>query len=181
MGQIVASIELISSVDLVNAKRHLIGEEEIKRIHVNMLVDTGSVEMCINEQIRDYLELPTTGKKRWWLANGESVVLDMVGPIEVRFANRRCLMEAVVLPDDSEPLLGAVPMEVMDILIHPARQELIVNPEHPEGASCGSYRGLDHTIQKLYLNGKEGFYILGHPVIDGDSFSPFAEVRVPLE
>jgi hypothetical protein len=57
--------------------------------------------------------------------------LEVVGPIEVRFANRRCLTEAFVLPGNAEVLLGAVPMELMDVLIHPAQQKLIVNPEHP--------------------------------------------------
>jgi hypothetical protein len=38
------------------------------------------------------------------------------------------------LPGDSEPLLGAIPIEEMDVLIHPMRQELIVNPEHPNYA-----------------------------------------------
>ena len=37
----------------------------------------------------------------------------------------------MVLPGDNEPLLGAIPLEDMDVLIHPLRQELIVNPEHP--------------------------------------------------
>jgi hypothetical protein len=37
----------------------------------------------------------------------------------------------MVLPGDSEPLLGAIPLEDMDVIIHPLRQELIVNPEHP--------------------------------------------------
>jgi clan AA aspartic protease len=180
MGQIFARIELISATDLVNARRHLIGEEEIKRIHVNMLVDTGSYEMCINENIKDFLDLPAMGKKRWRLANEETIELDMVGPIEVRFANRRCTMDAVVLPGDSEPLLGAIPMEALDVLIHPLRQELIINPEHPEG-DMRRIPTLKSAQPKLYLDGKEGFYVLGHPVIDGDSFSPFAVVRVPLE
>ena len=35
---------------------------------------------------------------------------------------------------DTEPLLGAIPMEEMDVLIHPQRQELVVNPEHPDYA-----------------------------------------------
>ncbi len=39
-----------------------------------------------------------------------------------------------MLPGDSEPLLGAIPMEEMDVLIHPQRQELVVNPEHPNYA-----------------------------------------------
>jgi hypothetical protein len=36
--------------------------------------------------------------------------------------------------EDAEPLLGAIPMEAMDVLVHPARQEMIVNPEHPDYA-----------------------------------------------
>jgi hypothetical protein len=31
----------------------------------------------------------------------------------------------------AEPLLGAIPMEEMDVIIHPLRQEMMVNPEHP--------------------------------------------------
>lgn len=37
----------------------------------------------------------------------------------------------MVLPGDYEMLLGAIPKEDMDALIHPLRQELVVNPEHP--------------------------------------------------
>jgi hypothetical protein len=36
----------------------------------------------------------------------------------------------MVLPGNSEVLLGAIPLEDMDVLIHPQGQELIVNPEH---------------------------------------------------
>jgi hypothetical protein len=38
------------------------------------------------------------------------------------------------LPGDSEPLLGAIPLESMDVIIHPLRQELMVNPESPDVA-----------------------------------------------
>jgi hypothetical protein len=37
----------------------------------------------------------------------------------------------MVLPGDNEPLLGAIPLEDMDVIIHPYKQQLIVNPEHP--------------------------------------------------
>ncbi len=58
----------------------------------------------------------------------------MVGPVTVLFANRKAVCNAFVLPGDSEPLLGAIPMEEMDVMIHPQRQELIVNPAHPNYA-----------------------------------------------
>jgi len=51
-------------------------------------------------------------------------------PVEVRFANRKAVCNAFVLSGDSEPLLGSISMEEMDVIIHPRRQELLVNPDH---------------------------------------------------
>ena len=131
MGLVYAEITLISGEDLILAKRNIIGEEEVKQITVSMLVDTGSVYMCINETIKEQLQLSVIEKRKGQMANGEVVEYDLVGPIEVRFKNRRCNVDAMVLPGDNEPLLGAIPLEDMDVLIHPYRRELIVNPEHP--------------------------------------------------
>ncbi len=65
------------------------------------------------------------------LANGTIIDLEIVGPIEVSFLNRSTTVDAMVLPGDTEVLLGAIRMEGMDVLIDPLRQQLIVNPEHP--------------------------------------------------
>ena len=54
----------------------------------------------------------------------------MVGPVELKFKNRRTMTNAMVLPGDNEVLLGAIPLEDMDVLIHTQRYELIVNPDH---------------------------------------------------
>ena len=131
MGLVYADIELINSFDLEMARRHMIGEEEVKRMHVNMLVDTGSYMLAINESIQEQLQFPVVEKKKAQLANGHIVECDVVAPVEVRFKNRRTVCSAMILPGDSEPLLGAIPLEEMDVLIHPLRQELIVNPDHP--------------------------------------------------
>lgn len=134
MGMINADITLINAVDLENARRHYIGKEEIRQITVSMVVDSGSFMMCINEYIQEYLDLPVKEIRRTQLANHEYVEYRVVGPIEVKFANRSATCNAFVLPGDAEPLLGAIPMEEMDVVIHPKRQELIVHPDHPDGA-----------------------------------------------
>jgi clan AA aspartic protease len=134
MGMVYANIELINEDDRALARRNIIGKEEIKSIRLNMLVDSGAYLMAINETIQSQLELPLVDRRKVQTVDNRVVEYDVVGPIFVKFANRTATCNAFVLPGDSEPLLGAIPMEEMDVLIHPKRQELIVNPEHPNYA-----------------------------------------------
>ncbi len=131
MGLVYADVTLINGEDLILAKRHIIGEEEIKQMNVNRLVDSGAYNLCINETIQAQLNFEVKEKRKAQMANGSIEEYDIVGPVEVKFKNRRCSVDAFVLKGDNEPLLGAIPMEDMDVLIHPRRQELVVNPEHP--------------------------------------------------
>lgn len=134
MGMVYADIELINEVDRELARRDIIGQDEIKSIRLSMLVDSGAYMMAINETIQSQLELPLVDSRKVQVADCRIVEYDVVGPILVKFANRTATCNAFVLPGDNEPLLGAIPMEEMDVLIHPQRQELIVNPEHPNYA-----------------------------------------------
>lgn len=131
MGLVYADITLINGEDLVLAKRHYIGEDEIKKMNVSMLVDSGAYNMAINESIKMQLGLDVKEISRAQLADGSIQEYEVVGPIEVRFKNRRCTVDAFVLKGENEPLLGAIPMEAMDVLINPRSQELVVNPDHP--------------------------------------------------
>jgi clan AA aspartic protease len=131
MGLVYADIELINADDLTFARRKLLTDAQVKRLNVNAMVDSGAVMLAINETIKSQLDLPVLEYRTAKLADDSVIKLEVVGPIEVRFQNRRCLTEAFVLPGNAEVLLGAVPMELMDVLIHPAKQMLIVNPEHP--------------------------------------------------
>lgn len=131
MGLVYADVELINGFDLELSRRYMIGEDEVKRMHVNMLVDTGSIMLAINESIQEQLQLPIVEKRKIQLANSHIAEYDVVSQVELRFKNRRTMCNAIVLPGDSEPLLGAIPLEDMDVLIHPTRQELIVHPDHP--------------------------------------------------
>ena len=131
MGLIYADIEIINNDDLADVRRHRIGEEEVRCMYVNILADTGYVMLAINENIQEQLQLPIVEKRKVQLANGQIGEYNVVSSVEVRFKNRRTLCNAIVLPGDSEPLLGAIPLEDMDVVIHPARQELMVHPDHP--------------------------------------------------
>ena len=87
--------------------------------------------LAINQRIKSQLDLPPVDEQVAELADGSQVRLEIVGPVEIRFKNRRANVDAMVLPGDSEVLLGSIPMEDMDVLIDPKQQKLIVNPASP--------------------------------------------------
>ncbi len=131
MGLVYADIELINANDLTFERKKLMTDSQVKRLNVIAMVDSGAIMLAINETIKSQLDLSVLEYRTAKSADDSIIKLEVVGPIEVRFQNRRCLTEAFVLPGNAEVLLGAVPMELMDVLIHPAKQMLIVNPEHP--------------------------------------------------
>ena len=108
-----------------------LAKENVRQMQVNALVDSGAWLLTINDDIRNQLGLTVIDKDLAELADGTIVDVDIVGPVDVRFENRRVTADAMVLPGATEILLGAIPMEGMDVLIDPKRQKLIVNPKTP--------------------------------------------------
>jgi clan AA aspartic protease len=131
MGLVYANIELINLEDEFLQKANLLPQERIRKLAARMNVDSGAYMMCINESTQIQLGLKSLRKQSAIMANGDVVEMDIVGPIRVNFENRTCTVDAYVLPGNNEMLLGAIPMEYMDVLIHPKENKLIVNPEHP--------------------------------------------------
>jgi clan AA aspartic protease len=132
MGYTYADIKLVNADDLGLAKRSMLSENEIKQMTVRALVDTGCITFCINDAIQEVLQLSKKGTRKSVLADGRIVELDVLGPIEIYYLDRYCTTNALLMPGNEEPLLGAIPMEEMDLVVYPARNELRV--AHEDGA-----------------------------------------------
>jgi len=104
---------------------------DLDGIAARALVDTGAHTLCIPEHIALQLDLDlASGQPREvTLADGRRRSVPYAGPIEVSFDKRNCFVGALVMGD--EVLLGAVPMEDMDLVVSPARNSVIINPDFP--------------------------------------------------
>ena len=102
-----------------------------RKIEVKALVDSGSVFMTVPQHVAVQLgfDLEEVSTREAVLADGSRKRVPMIGPLRVHFSDRYCDLSALVLGD--EALFGAVPMEMMDLVLQPARQSLTVNPENP--------------------------------------------------
>ena len=131
MGLVYAEIELIRGDDLALYRHGIITEDQIKRLKVSALVDSSAYMLAINEHIKEQLDLPVLEEQVVRLLDESELRVNMVGPLEIRFENRRTTVRAMVLPGDAEVLLGSIPMEDMDVLVDPKQQRLVVNPANP--------------------------------------------------
>ncbi len=104
-------------------------QRNLEPIEAKALADTGAVHLCIPEHIAIQLELTEQEKREVTLADGSRRLIPYVGPIEVKFGNRRCFVGALVMGD--EVLLGAIPMEDMDLIVRPMTREVLINPASP--------------------------------------------------
>lgn len=102
---------------------------KLKNISVKAMVDTGALMLCIPSHIAVQLKLEKNSDREITTADGRKQIVPYVGPLEVVFENRSCFVGALVLGD--EVLLGAVPMEDMDLIVSPAHRRIIVNPDSP--------------------------------------------------
>ena len=131
MGLTYAEITLANGADTAHAKLGRLPKEEVKQVKVKALVDSGAYMLTINEHIRCQLDLPVYEKREAILADGTLVSCAIVGPVDVFFKNRATTCRAIVFPGDNEVLLGAIPIEDMDVLIDLKNNELIVHPDRP--------------------------------------------------
>ena len=134
MGLVYADIEMKNSFDVMLFENGNIKETEIKKINVSAMVDSGATMLSISENVCKKLGLKIKETRNSQLADGTVIEVGVTGPIELHYKNRWCNVDALVLPANTETLLGAIPLEYMDLLIDPARNRLIINPEHPDKA-----------------------------------------------
>jgi clan AA aspartic protease len=125
MGLVHTEITLKNAVDVGKARDGIVKEQEIRQVTVSALVDTGAWTLAINEDVRKKLGLPINGTAPGRLADGAKVALKMAGPLEIGWKNRKANLDALLLPDADEILLGAIPLEAMDLMVDPCKQEVV--------------------------------------------------------
>jgi clan AA aspartic protease len=102
---------------------------ELEELDAKALVDSGAVDLCIPRLVANQLKLQVAEQRVVTLADGRKETVDYVGPIKVEVFGRHAFTGGMVMGD--VVLLGAIPMEAMDVLIDPRGLRLIPNPENP--------------------------------------------------
>ena len=133
MGLVYANIELTNLADETLYEEGYLTIDKVRKMPLKIMADSGAVRLTINEEICRRLGLRKRSSMDVLLADGTKRKLEVAGPVKITFKERDCITDAFVLPLNEEPLLGAVPMELMDLIIIPSAEKLDYNPLHPDG------------------------------------------------
>ena len=111
-------------IRLANVRR-----PDLQPVEVDALADTGALHLCIPEHVAIQLELDEFDRREVTLADGSRRIVSYVGPLLLTVANRKGLAGAMVL--GNEVLLGAIPVEDLDLVVVPGTRRVMPNPANP--------------------------------------------------
>jgi predicted aspartyl protease len=124
MGTFKEEITLANARDVGNAREGLIPDAQVRALTLEAMPDTGAWTLVINEEVRQRLGLAVEGVSESTLADGKTDRYGVTEGVKIRWKDRETVLPAVVVPDGKDILLGALPLEAMDLIVDPVRNQL---------------------------------------------------------
>jgi len=125
MSIVYTEITLKNGGDVLDLRRGRIRKPEVRQMTITAVAGTGACTLVINDTTCKQLGLDIVGTESATLADGSKAFYQLAGPVEVLWKDRRASCDALVLPDADEILLGAIPLEAMDLMVHPRTEEVV--------------------------------------------------------
>jgi clan AA aspartic protease len=124
MGIFKEEITLENIVDRGLANRGYINKNQIRTLTVQAMPDTGAWTLVINEDVREKLGLVIEDTAVSTLADGKTSSYPITESVKIQWKDRSIELPAVVVAEGEEVLLGAMPLEGMDLIVDPVRKQL---------------------------------------------------------
>jgi predicted aspartyl protease len=130
MGRVIVGGTLQNLADLYKAIDKTLPADGIRSIDFNdALVDTGAAFLSLPTRYIKQLGLFPMEKRRLRTTNGVRHA-DIYSSVRLTVQQRHCDVPVAEVPDDCPPLIGQIPLEILDFVVDPIGQRLIGNPAH---------------------------------------------------
>ena len=130
VGKVIVSAKIENLFDIEEVFKGRITDEQVRRLEVDdAMVDTGATTLSLPKRLIDQLGLRQLRTASARTANG-TATFGVYSPVRLTIQSRDCTVEVAELPDDCPPLIGVIPLEILDFVVDPKRLRLIGNPEH---------------------------------------------------
>ena len=131
MGEINVRVELANALEQEMAKRGLFEVDDVAKLELEMLVDTGTVLILLPQEVIEKLRLPEGEKTVVVFADDRKTELTSYHGLMVRIGERTGYFECLAGPPNCEGLIGQIVLERLDLIIDPLKRQLLPRPESP--------------------------------------------------
>ena len=132
MGEIVVAVELENPVDRAVVERGYGQESDIRRTTVEAIADTGVVISMLPQNVVERIGVPTQRTVVVTYADERKEERPVAGPVTMKIGNRFMNTDCVVGPPLSQPLVGQIVMEALDLVADCTNRTLTPRPESPD-------------------------------------------------
>ena len=131
MGEIKVRVNLENDGDVFMYKKGKIKKQEIRKVEIDALVDTGAVMVLLPQDVVEALGLSKIDRAIVTLANEQKVELDVAGTVSLTLMNRTMKTDCLVGPPQCESLIGQLVLERLDLILDPLKRTITFRPESP--------------------------------------------------
>jgi len=120
MGKVVEKVKLTSLF------------EPEKSVEVEAVIDTGATMVVLPKDIVEELGLRKMREVKVRYANNKVETKPIYGVVNIELKGRSANLDVLVEEKGSQPLIGQVLLELLDLIVEPKTRKLIPNPASPE-------------------------------------------------
>jgi len=124
VGTFFEDITLVNITDRGLAERGYLDNDKIRTLTVQAMPDTGAWTLVINEEVREKLGLTIKGETMSSFADGEPFSSPITEAVKIQWKDRYIELPAIVIANAKDVLLGALPLEAMDLIVDPVHKKL---------------------------------------------------------
>jgi predicted aspartyl protease len=134
MGRVVVTFDLMNQFDLVLAEAGHLTPDKVRRVAIQGVVDTGASQLVLPKGVVDLLGLPFGGTATVHYGDRSTQKRDMANYAFVQLLGRGNVFSAIVEPNRTDALIGAIVLEALDLLVDCRLHQLV--PRDPTTIVC---------------------------------------------
>ena len=120
MGRVIEKIKLTNLLD------------PTKSIEVEAVIDTGATMLVLPQNLVDALGLIKIRDAKVKYANNQVQLKSVYRAVDLELKGRSGTFDVLAEAEGSQPLVGQIVLEALDLVVDPATRKLIPNPRSPE-------------------------------------------------
>ncbi len=125
MGRFSVEMEVANFLDVAKAAEGTLPPEKVRRMTLMGVVDTGAIRLVLPTAVVKQLGLQSAGDVTVRYADHRTATLQRASGAEVTLQGRKSMFTALVEPNRSDALIGALVLEELDFLVDPTNQRLM--------------------------------------------------------